>query len=49
MILVIFIKAVAELGVIPYTHVFYSKFLACHKTEDLYNSKCLSNCLVTVV
>ena len=32
--LVIFIKAVAELGVIPYTHLFYSKFLACHKTEE---------------
>ena len=33
MILVIFIKAVAELGVIPYTHLFIVNFLLAIKPK----------------
>ena len=35
MILVIFIKAVAELGVIPYTHLFIVNFLLAIKPKNL--------------
>ena len=41
MILVIFIKAVAELGVIPYTHLFIVNFLLAIKPKIM--KKCFSN------